>query len=138
MFLSFFVNRRLVWEDITVDNNGDLTDGDLRVVYYVFTVFQDYFNLLLLASMAWVGAAIFCVLFWVTFHLQSIILSALALCQILLSFPFAYFIYYYILQISHFDTLSLLIIFVLLGVGADDVCFSLFYLFFWSVGVVDT
>ena len=40
---------------------------------------------------------------------------------IILAFPFAYFIYYFIYGISHFDFLSSLIIFVLLGVGADDV-----------------
>lgn len=110
------------WEDITVDNNADLIDGNLRVIFFQFTVFQDYFNQLLLGSMVWVIAAIGCVLFWVTFHLQSIFLSSLALFQIVLSFPFAYFLYYFIGQITHFDTLSLLIIFVLLGVGADDVC----------------
>ena len=40
---------------------------------------------------------------------------------IMLSFPFAYFIYDYILQNGHFDFISAMIIFVLLGVGADDV-----------------
>ena len=39
----------------------------------------------------------------------------------MLSFPFAYFFYDYVLQNGYFDFISAMIIFVLLGVGADDV-----------------
>merc|ERR1719362_1946498 len=41
--------------------------------------------------------------------------------QILMSFPLAYFFYRFIYGIPQFDMLSILVIFVLLGIGADDV-----------------
>ncbi len=61
------------------------------------------------------------VLVYMSIHLSSIFLSTCALFQILMSFPLAYFMYRFVFQIEHYDTLSSLIIFVLLGVGADDV-----------------
>ena len=56
-----------------------------------------------------------------TFHLQSFWLSCIGVTGIMLSFPFAYFIYYFIFGIAYFDLLSAMIVFVLLGVGADDI-----------------
>lgn len=114
------------WQDLTVDENGKLKDGNLKIIFVEGTVFNLEFNVLLLQSMVWVILAIVSVIIWMTVHLQSCFLSLTAVGEILLSFPFAYCIYRYILQIDHFDTLSMLIIFVLLGVGADDVCFALF------------
>ena len=110
------------WIDITVDHNANKKDGDLRVVVLIYSVYIDYFNVILLEGFSYIFVAIIFVLVWMTVHLQSIFLSTLSIFQILLSFPFAYFIYYYIYQITHYDNLSLLIVFVLLGVGADDVC----------------
>lgn len=109
------------WQDITVDHKANLIDGNLRVAFSVFSVWEDYFNYLILQSLVWILLAIICVLIVVTIHTRSFFLSSLAVFQILASFPFAYFIYRFVFQISHFDTLSLFIIFILLGIGADDV-----------------
>ena len=119
------------FQDITVDHEADKRENGLRIVFFEATIFNEEFNTLLMQSMGWVLAAIVAVLFWVTVHLQSFLLAITALLQINLSFPAAYFIYRFVFQIDHFDTLSTLIIFVLLGVGADDVEYKLFVFIFY-------
>ncbi len=61
------------------------------------------------------------VFLYMTFHTQSFILALLGIIQILMSFPVAYTLYDPICQVHQFETLSTLIVFVLLGVGADDI-----------------
>merc|ERR1719464_2523099 len=86
-----------------------------------WVVYQEYFNVLLSDSMIYLAFAVLIVLCYMTIHLSSFFLALCALFQILMSFPLAYFIYRAVFQIPHYDTLSSLILFVLLGVGADDV-----------------
>ena len=107
-----------LFKEITVDNNANKQDGNLKIVTVSWVVYQAYFNVLLNESMVWLVFAIIIVLCYMSFHLSSIFLAFCALIQILMSFPFAYFFYRFILQIPHYDNLSSLIIFVLLGVGA--------------------
>jgi hypothetical protein len=110
-----------IWTEITVKHNGEFTDGNLRITALCYIVYSTYFNVLLQQGMFFIIFAVGSVLVYMTFHLQSIFLASVALFEILMSFPLAYFMYRIVLQISHYDTLSSLIIFVLLGVGADDV-----------------
>jgi predicted RND superfamily exporter protein len=70
------------------------------------------------------GFAIFSIItVWVMMavHLESLFLATCGMWQIISGFPFAYFIYRYILWVPYYDTLSSLIIFVILGIGADDI-----------------
>lgn len=110
-----------IWEDITVKHNGDLTDNGLRITALCYVVYNAYFNVLLSEGFLYFAFAIIVVLAYMTFHLQSFFLAFSALLEILMSFPLAYFFYRLVFQVLHYDTLSSLIIFVLLGVGADDV-----------------
>ena len=110
-----------IWIDITVDNESDLREGDLRIAIYMLAIWIDYIITEFFSSIPFIVLAMVAVGAWMTVHLQSCFLSCFALCGIMFSFPFAYFIYYFIYGISHFDFLSALVIFVLLGIGADDV-----------------
>ena len=107
-----------LFKEITVDHNGDKEDGDLKILTVSWVVYNAYFNVLLNESMVWLIFAIAIVLVYMSIHLGSIFLAITALFQILMSFPLAYFAYRIVFQIPHYDTLSSLIIFVLLGVGA--------------------
>jgi len=110
-----------LFKELTVDEDGRLSDGDLELLSVSWVVYQAYFNTLLSDSMVFLVFAVLIVLCYMTIHLSSFFLAACALFQILMSFPLAYFLYRIVFQIPHYDTLSSLIIFVLLGVGADDV-----------------
>ena len=61
---------------------------------------------------------VFMIMCW---HLNSLFLAFSAMTQIIFSFPFAYFIYRYLFMVTFFDTLNTLVIFLILGIGADDV-----------------
>lgn len=70
----------------------------------------------------WSAASIMFVYVILTWHLQSLFLSTAAIGQILLGFPISYFIFKMVFGIGYFGTLHTLIIFVILGIAADD-CF---------------
>ena len=53
--------------------------------------------------------------------LYGIAIASLGMLQILISFPSTYFFYRLIFQIEHFGTLQVLAIYVILGIGADDI-----------------
>ena len=110
-----------VWDDITVKHDAQLSKSGVRIALLIYSAWIDYIWEEFNQSVLFIFLAMAAVVSWMTFHLQSCCLSCLGLVGILFSFPFAYFIYYYIYGITHFDFLSALIIFVLLGVGADDV-----------------
>ena len=54
-------------------------------------------------------------------HTRSLAIASVGMLQILLSFPVTYFFYRVVLQISHFGTLQVLAVYVILGIGADDI-----------------
>ena len=66
------------------------------------------------------GISFFIVFLYVTFHLRSLVLSTWGMIQTLLAFPMAYFFFYFIFQIKFYSTLQNLVIFIILGVAADD------------------
>jgi len=54
-------------------------------------------------------------------HIKSFFISTIGILQILISLPFARFFYSIVGQIPYFAIMQLLVIFLVLGVGADDV-----------------
>ena len=87
----------------------------------MYSVYNEYFTLLLTQAQNIVGYAMIAAILLMTIHLNSLFLSIASVIQIGLTFPFAYFIYYYIIGIDYYDSLSILIVFVLVGVGCDDI-----------------
>ena len=61
------------------------------------------------------------VLIVMTLHTRSFAIASVGMLQILLSFPSTYFFYRIVLNIHHFGTLQVLAVYVILGIGADDI-----------------
>jgi hypothetical protein len=57
---------------------------------------------------------------YITIHLESIFLSSLGMLQVLLDFPVGFLIYNEIFRIKYYANLHILIIFILLGISADN------------------
>lgn len=55
------------------------------------------------------------------FHLKSIFLSTFSIFNILMSFPLSMIIFRIILNVDYFASVHSMIIFVVLGIAADDV-----------------
>lgn len=109
------------YKEITEDAAGEYTDGDLHIMMYEDWNLNESILSELNTSFFFFGMAVFVVLLYMTFHLSSCFLSCGAMLQILLSFLLAYFFYGVLFGIDYLDFFSVLIIFVLLGIGADDV-----------------
>ncbi|KAJ1456616.1 hypothetical protein M885DRAFT_482537 [Pelagophyceae sp. CCMP2097] len=67
------------------------------------------------------GFSILFVLLWLCAHTGSAFVGCLTMAQIIASLPLATFLYSVVLRISFFSTLQTLVIFIVLGIGADDV-----------------
>lgn len=107
-----------MWQEITADEKGDLTVGGLNIVFVEYTNYEvDMFGELDTAQ-AFFGLAVIVVLMYMSFHLHSCFLGCGAMLQILLSFVLAFFVYRVVLGIEYTDYFTMMVIFILLGIGA--------------------
>lgn len=122
----------------------DFTEQQLNYDAYVYPVFSDLqlnrnnhqnidiviygnrlrtleLNKLSMEAITFVVGSIITVFLIMLWHLNSLFLAVCSILQIVLGFPFAYFVYRFFFQVLYFDTMSFIVIFIILGVGADDV-----------------
>lgn len=71
--------------------------------------------------MVWAFGSMTFVYFYMSFHLSSFFLSAVALLTIVCSMPLSMVLYWYIFQIDYYSSLHVLVLFIVIGIGADDV-----------------
>ena len=79
------------------------------------------FEYMVQTDMAMAGASIVFVMCWMWFHMKSFPLAMLGMYQIVMSIPIALFLYRYFFQIYYFQSLHQMVIFLVLGIGADDI-----------------
>ena len=72
-------------------------------------------------DITWSVAAVLFVLVYIWFHLKSFFLAVSGLLIILLSFPVTQLIYKGILRVDMFSSLNQLVIFIILGIAADNI-----------------
>merc|ERR1711871_927429 len=61
------------------------------------------------------------VLFWMTIHTGSFFIAGMGMCQMLMTLFVSFFFYRFVFQITFFAQMQVLAIFLVLGVGADDI-----------------
>ena len=126
-YVKFFKKWKINMFDfmgITSMNTGfgetHVKDG-IEVRYWGFDLqqleFQNTVNFDMMFSM---GSLVF-VYVWIWVHVGSYFLASIGMLQIVASLPIGNAIYRQIFQIDYFDTLHTLVIFLVLGIGADDV-----------------
>lgn len=72
-------------------------------------------------DLSWVYMSLLFVFIWVRVHTQSSFVTALGMTQIVMSMTVGAFLYRTVLGISYFHILHILLIFLVLGIGADDI-----------------
>ena len=72
-------------------------------------------------DLSWAGASILAVWVYMSFHTGSVFVGTLGMFEILMSFPVSIFIYRVLFRVSYLGNIQILSVFVVLGVGADDV-----------------
>ena len=82
---------------------------------------EKYMDSLLMADMMLSASAAVIIFVLLGIHTQSIFLTVVALLQVGLSFPTAFFLYKLVLNLKYFPFLNFMGMFVILGIGADDI-----------------
>ena len=109
------------WAREFYDYVSTLENSDIEV-YYLGTGLNVYeiTKILVRDALLSIGAMIV-VWAYMSYHLKSMFLSSWAMLHIILSFTVAQFIYRYFLGVNYITALNGLAIFIILGIGADDV-----------------
>ena len=102
-------------------NNNNKDDFDIRMTWLEETLLDAAFNDLIFGDTIFALVAIVVLWIYMWFHTGSLFLSLGSMCHILLSFSWAVFFFTVIYQITIFPFLNVLGIYIILGIGADDV-----------------
>jgi len=102
------------------DYVDDYKTSNMNIYFYNQLWFDVKNQELVLADFGFIGLSILFVLFYMMVHTRSVVIPIIGMFQVVLAFPMAYTLYTYIFQISFFNMMSLLSIFVILGIAADD------------------
>lgn len=93
----------------------------MKPIVFNFIVMQEDFYLLSMEDTSYAGFSIMFVFGYLTYHLGSCFLSAIGVVLILLSFPMTVLVTEGILRVTFFNSLHTLVIFIVLGIAADDI-----------------
>jgi predicted RND superfamily exporter protein len=82
---------------------------------------NDAFTTTMFADLAYAGFSILFVVGFLCFHTKSLFLGSIGMLLILFSFPITGIIFGAIAQISYYHVLQMMVIFIILGIAADDI-----------------
>ena len=100
---------------------GLAPNGDVEVVYWSDGTERIEMNELSQQDFLWAILSMLCVAIYMVLHTRSVFISVVGMLEIILSIPLAFFVYRLVFQIRFFSFMHILAVFVLLGIGADDV-----------------
>ena len=100
---------------------SELDDANVEVIIFGTRILQHAFDTVVQTDLLWAGGSIAFVVVYLCVHTTSPFLGLTGMLQILLSLPLALFFYRLVLQVSFFQTLHSLAIFIILGIGADNI-----------------
>jgi len=96
-------------------------DEDVEVLWFSEELSQEMFEQLSYTDLSFAFCSMAFVFCYMWFHTKSLYLAIVGIFEVIASFVPGYFIYSTILQISYYQTLHTLAVFVILGIGADNV-----------------
>eukprot|EP01122_Echinamoeba_exundans_P017937 TRINITY_DN987_c1_g1_i2.p1 TRINITY_DN987_c1_g1~~TRINITY_DN987_c1_g1_i2.p1 ORF type:complete len:785 (-),score=130.02 TRINITY_DN987_c1_g1_i2:1098-3452(-) len=99
------------------DNSTD----ELRIMYHGTRVTEAEVDEVIKFDVLFAVASLVVVAIWMWLHMRSVILTAAGMFHILLSIPAGYFVIRIIFQDKYLGILMCMAIFVILGIGCDDV-----------------
>jgi len=97
------------------------TDGELKVYWWSLPGQEDEWLTLSDKDLNWTVLSFIGVMSYVAYHTGSIIISATSMMMTVTSIFVAFFLFRVVFQVSFFQFINFLIIFVVMGIGADDV-----------------
>lgn len=109
------------WAAAVSDKIRNLTTPNIDVFLIGGTLIDASFGEVVLRDLSFSIAAIVLVFIVIWIHTTSAFLAGTAMGQIFLAFPLAYVFYKFVFRQDYFAALQILVIFLILGIGADDV-----------------
>ena len=99
-----------------------LESDNFELTTYVFNrnIIGKVIQKLVTTDFLWAFGSFIFVFFYILFHTRSILLAILSMWEIILAFPIALFVYSAIFRINYFANIHIVIIFLILGIAADD------------------
>eukprot|EP00659_Diplonema_papillatum_P014786 gene14786-22634_t len=110
-----------LFDELTPELASMQTNDDIDIVYHGHELLSLYLNSILMRDAMFALASMAFVFLYMAFMLHSVFLAMMGLAQIILSFAPAYFLYYGVFQQRFFGIFNVLSIFIILGIGADDI-----------------
>ena len=99
---------------------GEADETGFEAIDYAYSLAQDVFNEIAAQDTAWSVFSIMFVFLYFCFHLRSLFLATIGITIVLFSFPLTVVIAK-ACTIHYFTTLHMLMIFIVLGIAADDI-----------------
>ena len=100
---------------------GTATEGNCESQWFSNMLQNGEFSRLIGTDLLFASFSILFVLFWLRVHTKSTFISLVGMYMIFFSIPFSLFFYKIIYGIPFFTELHSLVLFIVLGVGADDI-----------------
>ena len=94
---------------------------DFRVYSFGRSYVYRFFLNQLLRDVLWAAISVLTVYFIVTYHVKSIFIGSWSMMMILFSFPVTLVLYRKLFAITNLSALHLCIVFVILGISADNI-----------------
>jgi predicted RND superfamily exporter protein len=96
-------------------------DGEVEIVFSSSILIDAEIERIVGGDFLWAFFCIIAVWIYMAIHTQSLLLATVGMYEIVMAFPVAFFFYRCLFQVSYFQNLQILAVFVMLGIGADDV-----------------
>lgn len=123
-----------LFEEFNIDSNADnflpyypspymskASTNNVQVLWFNMMLNQNETERLVGSDLTFAVFSILFVAFWIRVHTGSSFIALFGILMIFLSLPFGLFIYSAVFQIPYYSELHSLVLFIVLGVGADDV-----------------
>lgn len=95
--------------------------GDVEVMWWGFALQDLEFTRISYQDLSFTMASILFVYYYICFYTGTLFIGALGMLQIILTLPLALFFYRGVFQVTFFNQLHVLAIYLVLGIGADDI-----------------
>jgi hypothetical protein len=99
----------------------DEKSSKMQMFYFIEETFWDVVIATLYSDFSCIVGSVIMVLIILIAHTRSFFLGVMGLIQVLLSFPVCFFLYRIVFGIKLFGALQIISMFIILGIGADDV-----------------
>ena len=100
---------------------ADTADGSMKVYWWSLPIQENEWLVLSDKDLGWTILSFIGVGCYIAYHTGSIVISATSMLMTVCSIFVAYFFFRVVFMVSFFQFINFLIIFVVLGIGADDV-----------------